>query len=363
MQDPECWSEEDFAWSEGEKGKKGLSKCNDGLQKGGFRRHQPDKGAGKDYPQNKGRGKDQQGKGKEGIHPQSRLSASETPNAELYDHAWELDDWSASHWADDSWTPDAGWFCTKVHAARMVATPLNLASHPTHVVLDLGCTRSNGFRAAIEISTKHAWCYGITTEFWRCNKSFANSETETCMESCTIHFPATPPCSTKVDVLETGEVPILFSLSQMKTLGTNIELDPKGDEITCPAFGLYSFPAEYSTVGRIVLDLTNLAYQPTTKSREEPGHPRRHVTFAMSERKPAYPAHAPDMHEDDDEGDKPLVQPASRKEPAEERSEKATDDEDLVPLVPPRLRPAAPVRERKGPPVRQDPTATLEQEV
>ena len=38
-------------------GKTGLSKGNDGLQKGGFRPYQPDKGAGKDFPQNKGRGK------------------------------------------------------------------------------------------------------------------------------------------------------------------------------------------------------------------------------------------------------------------------------------------------------------------
>ena len=38
---------------------------------------------------------------------------------------------------------------------------------------------------------------------------FANSETETRLESCTIHFPTTP-CSTMVDVLETGDVPILF---------------------------------------------------------------------------------------------------------------------------------------------------------
>ena len=29
------------------------------------------------------------------------------------------------------------------------------------------------------------------------------------MESCIAHFP-TPPCSTKVDVLETGDVPILI---------------------------------------------------------------------------------------------------------------------------------------------------------
>ena len=84
-QDPVWWSEEDFAWwSKGKKGKKGLSKGNGGLQKGGFRPYQPDKGAGKDYHQNKGRGKDQRGKGREGTCPQSRFSPSETPNEEGY---------------------------------------------------------------------------------------------------------------------------------------------------------------------------------------------------------------------------------------------------------------------------------------
>ena len=73
-------------------------------------------------------------------------------------------------------------------------------------------------------------------------------------------------------------------------------------------------------MGHIVLDLTNLAYQPMTKSREQPGHPKRHVNFAMSERRPAYPAHAPDMHEDEDEDDKPLVRPASSKELAKEKA-------------------------------------------
>ena len=59
----------------------------------------------------------------------------------------------------------------------------------------------------------------------------------------------------------------------MTKLVTTVELDPKGNKITCPAFGLYSSPAEYSTMGHIVLDMTNLAYQPTTKWREQPGHP------------------------------------------------------------------------------------------
>ena len=107
----------------------------------------------------------------------------------------------------------------KAHAAWMVATPLNLANHPTHVVLDIGCTRSIGSRTAIERFKKHARYYGITTELCRCNKSFvfANSETETCKESCIIHFPTTQPCSTKVDVLETGDVPIfVFPLSDEK---------------------------------------------------------------------------------------------------------------------------------------------------
>ena len=67
----------------------------------------------------------------------------------------------------------------------------------------------------------------------------------------------------------------------------------------------------------------------------------------MSERNPAYPAHAPDIHEDEDEDDKPLVRPASRNEPAEERRDLATDDEDFPPLVPPRQPSAAPVIKKK----------------
>ena len=77
-----------------------------------------------------------------------------------------------------------------------------------------------------------------------------------------------PPCSTMVDVFETGDVPILFSLPQMRNLGTTIELDPQGDKITCPASGLFSSPAECSTMGLFVLDLTSLTYQPTTESSD-----------------------------------------------------------------------------------------------
>ena len=149
----------------------------------------------------------------------------------------------------------------------------------------------------------------------------------------------------------------------MKNLDMTIELDPKGDKITSPAFGLYSSPAEHSTVGHLVLDLTSLASQLTTKSREQPDHPKGHVTLAMSEGRTVYPAHEPDMDEDGNEDDKPLVRPASRKKPAKVKRDLDTDDEDLLPLVPSRLPSAAPVRKSTGPPVWQDLTAFLEQEV
>ena len=119
----------------------------------------------------------------------------------------------------------------------MAAVPLNFTDHPTHVVLDLGCTRSIGSRAAIERFQRRGWYFGITTEFCRCHKSFvfANSKTGTCWESCIIHFPTTPPCTARVDMLEAGDVPILFSLPQMKNVGMTMKLDPKGEKY------IYSF--------------------------------------------------------------------------------------------------------------------------
>ena len=159
----------------------------------------PTKVQARTFPKTKAVERIKKEKGKEGTYHQSGFSASETHNEEGYGQAWESDDWSASHWTHDSMTPTAGWFCRRTYTARMVETPVNIANHPTHVVLDLGCTRSIGSRTAGERFKKHAWYYGITMEFCRCNKSFvfANSETETCKDSCIIHFPTIPPCSTK----------------------------------------------------------------------------------------------------------------------------------------------------------------------
>ena len=242
--------------------------------------------------------------------------------------------------------------------------PLILFHHPTHVVLDLGFTRSIGSRMAIRRFQKKSVVYmGLRLKIYPCNKSFelANTETETCREICNIHFPTKPPCSTRVVVLETSDVPILLSLSKMQNLGVTFELDPKGAKITCPAFGLHSSPAEYSRMVYIMLDLMSLAYQP--KSRERSARPPKHATFALSQKKSAYPAHSQEL--DDDEDDKPLVRPDGTIVSEEDEGDKLlvqptsvlnreSSAKRGVPL---------PVRSRKGPPVWQDPSETLEQDV
>ena len=87
-QDPEWWSEEDFAWgSKGKKGKIGLSKGNEGFQNGGFRTYQPEKGAGKEFIQHEGKGNDQKKKG-EGRRLSSIWTFSlRTPSEQEYGHA------------------------------------------------------------------------------------------------------------------------------------------------------------------------------------------------------------------------------------------------------------------------------------
>ena len=128
----------------------------------------------------------------------------------------------------------------------MAAIPSNLANHSTHFVLDLDCTWEQQPEDSRNMRCNVVLRQSFTLATSPC--VFANSEMETYWESCIIHFPTKPPCSTRVDWLETSDVLILFSLPQMTNLGITIELHPKGDKITCRAFGLHSSPAEYSTI-------------------------------------------------------------------------------------------------------------------
>ena len=69
------------------------------------------------------------------------------------------------------------------------------------------------------------------------------------------------------------------------------------------------------------------------------------------------------MHEDEDENEKPLARLTSRKVSLEEGRGQAIDDEDVAPLFPSRPPETAQRQKRKGPPVLQDPTAFLKQQV
>ena len=114
--------------------------------------------------------------------------------------------------------------------ARDIRSGWHHSLWPSRTILHMLFWIMVGSRTATGRFQKHALYYGISTEACPCDKSFvyANFETGTSLESCIIHFPTTPPCSTRVDVLETGNVPILFSLHQMHKLGIALELDTKG---------------------------------------------------------------------------------------------------------------------------------------
>ena len=150
-----------------------------------------------------------QGKGLSSI----RTSSSETPREEGCGHTWESDDRFSSCWPDDSTTSATGWSCTRAHTAWMASVPLNAQCSGSwlHTVNWIKSSNQKGSRAMPCITALR--------------QSFVVATGPLCLpiprrslvgKSCIVDFPTTPPCSTRVDVLEMGNVPILFSLPQMK---------------------------------------------------------------------------------------------------------------------------------------------------
>ena len=137
----------------------------------------------------------------------------------------------------------------RVRKVLILNLDFQLWKHPVNKDMAIPGNRTIGL-PAIGLTIPQPQLLGAA-ELCLCNRSFvfAKSERETCWESCIFHAPTTTPHYSRVYVLETGDVPILFSPPQKKNLGITLELDPKGAEITCPACGLYSSPAEYSTKG------------------------------------------------------------------------------------------------------------------
>ena len=104
----------------------------------------------------------------------------------------------------------------------------------------------------------------------------------------------------------------------------------------------------------------------TSRTRERSARPTKHVTFALSQQKSAYPARAQEL--DDDEDHKLLGRP-DRTAVSEDEDEDEDDNPPVQPVSALKRESSAirrvptPLRRRKGPPVWRDPSATLEQDV
>ena len=101
--------------------------------------------------------------------------------------------------------------------------------------------------------------------------SFANGQRSSVHEKLVIHFrnddSPTGWVTTAVDILDQGDVPILFSVAQMRNLRMNIEHTPACDFLTCTLFGMKRYPLPVSTSDHTVLDIMHLA-----RSQKKPSH-------------------------------------------------------------------------------------------
>ena len=133
-------------------------------------------------------------------------------------------------------------------ALRQEARWLNLDEHPTHVILDAGCTRCMGSRPAVEKFVKAATARGCWCEWQRCHTkmSVANSAKTTIEWCVVVHFPTDPPLQTTIDVCKEGSIPILSSLPQMMNLGFVLDMNAECVKLTCPALNCFNATLAFS---------------------------------------------------------------------------------------------------------------------
>ena len=99
--------------------------------------------------------------------------------------------------------------------------------------------------------------------------SFANGEQSNVREKLVINFQngqkPTGRISTAMDILDQRDVPILFSVEQLRNLRMSIEHTPACDYLTCPLFGLKRFSLPVSTSNHNVLDAMMFASSVRTR--------------------------------------------------------------------------------------------------
>ena len=153
---------------------------------------------------------------------------------------------------------------------------VDLAQNPTYVILDSGCTRAMGSRFAIDRLVRACKQHKNSDQIWFSTEaanskfSFANGEQSTVKERLIIHiknsYSSTGWITARVDILDKGRVPILFSVEQMRNLRMSIEHTPVGELMTCPLFGMKRTPLPVSTSNHPALDIMFLA---TSKSKPQ----------------------------------------------------------------------------------------------
>ena len=146
---------------------------------------------------------------------------------------------------------------------------VDLRYSPTCVIIDSGCTRAMGSRTAImrlvRACKRHYNSAKIDFSFEPSSSrfSFANGEQSNVREKLVTYFQndqsPTGWITTAIDILDQGDVPILFSVEQLRNLRMSIEHTPVGDYLTCPLFGLKHFSLPVSTSNHNVLDIMMFA--------------------------------------------------------------------------------------------------------
>ena len=147
-------------------------------------------------------------------------------------------------------------------ATKLMAPVINPQHNTTYAILDNGCTRSMGswhaiqrFTQAIEPMKDLISYSSAETEF-----TFANGETAKVNWTLRLRYHTTPPCSTNIDILEQGTVPILLSVGQTRNLYMTIEHTLQCDKITCKAFGMNCQAVPVSGARHaLVVDLAGVA--------------------------------------------------------------------------------------------------------
>ena len=140
-------------------------------------------------------------------------------------------------------------------ATKLMAPAINPQHNPTYAILDNG---PDPWAAGMHIEPMKDH---ISYQYILAETKFTFASEETAKVNWTLHlrYHTTPPCSTNIDILEQGTVPILLSISQMRNLYMTIEHTPQCDKITCKAFGMNRQAVPVSGTGHALVDLAGVA--------------------------------------------------------------------------------------------------------